>query len=312
MGVDLFFVLSGYLITNSLLGVGKRKNGYRNFLVRRALRIFPLYFLCLALFTSVSVLRANRASWEAMETWGGVSWFFVYLGNVRAGWMNQLPPVLSFATLWSLQVEEQFYFLYPIAVALLSIDNLRRFLVGCIIAAPALRSAMVLAVPNTAVAGYSLTPCRMDALAMGGLLAVFLFIGKRPRVKSSLLAFLIGSSFTAVVFCAAFWRHHEGTAYDPWMISVGYSAIDFTCASLLSCIVLSPSGKLTQILRWRAFVYTGQIAYGLYLLHIPASWLVRKALCHVGTYSALSVAITLASSFAAAAISWRVISRRPS
>src|SRR5665213_1680952 len=123
MGVDLFFVLSGYLITGILLNTIGGKGGYRNFLARRALRIFPLYYACLALFTAVAVFRPEHGSWEAMKAWGGVGWFFVYLGNIHAAWMNSLPPVLSFATLWSLQVEEQYYLLFPLAVALLSARN---------------------------------------------------------------------------------------------------------------------------------------------------------------------------------------------
>jgi peptidoglycan/LPS O-acetylase OafA/YrhL len=312
MGVDLFFVLSGYLITGILLNAVRGKNGYRDFLARRALRIFPLYYLCLGLFTAVAVLRSDQASWEAMKAWGGVHWFFVYLGNLRAAWMNDLPPVLSFATLWSLQVEEQFYLLFPIAVALFSIENLRRFLTGCIILAPLLRSAMVLFAPHGAVAGYVLMPCRMDALALGGLLAILFRrrSSKLPRASQARLAFIISAVTVAGIFCAALWRQPSGTAYDPLMRSVGYSAVDFTCASLLCWILLSPASNLARMLRIRALVYTGQIAYGLYLLHEPASWLARKLIGNVAgitveTHSALSVPITFAASFLVAGLSWR-------
>jgi len=305
MGVDLFFVLSGYLITGILLNAVREKNGYRNFLARRSLRIFPLYYLCLALFAAVAV--AKEDPWAAMKDWGGAGWFVVYLGNIRAAWMNHLPPVLSFATLWSLQVEEQFYLFFPIAVALFSTKNLKRFLLGCVVAAPALRSFMVLFVPHSAVAGYALMPCRMDALAMGGLLAVAFRSGERPRAANARLAFLLGGAAAAGIFFAALWHHGEGTAYDPWMRSVGYSAVDFTCASLLCWVLLSPANKLIGMLRLRPLVYTGQIAYGLYLLHEPASWTARKLLGNVEMHSALSVPITLAASFVAAALSWRFL-----
>lgn len=301
MGVDLFFVLSGYLITGILLHAVRGEHGYRNFLIRRALRIFPLYYLCLGLFTAVAVLRGDHASWDAMKAWGGTGWFFVYLGNFRAAWTNHLPPVLSFATLWSLQVEEQFYLLFPIAVALFSRETLKRFLIGCVVGAPLLRSAMVLFVPHSSVAGYALMPCRMDALAMGGILAIL----PRPGERQARVAFLLGAAATAAIFCAALWRQPEGTAYDPWMRSVGYSAVDFTCASLLCWVLLSPASTLSGMLRLRPLVYTGQIAYGLYLLHEPASWTARKFLGPVETHSALSVPITFAASFLAAGLSWR-------
>jgi peptidoglycan/LPS O-acetylase OafA/YrhL len=304
MGVDLFFVLSGFLITGILLKSLGEKNGYRNFLARRALRIFPLYYLCLGVFTATAVLRVDPASWNAMKDWGGVSWFVAYLGNFRAAWMNNLPPVLSFATLWSLQVEEQFYLLFPIAVALLSKQNLRRFLIGCAIAAPILRTSLVLFVPGNSAAGYVLMPCRMDALAMGGILAI-LFSTGRPRVSHARLAFAVSGTIAAGIFFAALRNQPHGTAYDPWMRSIGYSVVDFACASLLCWILLSPSSRITGVLRARPLVYTGQIAYGLYLLHEPASWIARKLLGNVETHSFLSVPITFAASFLAASVSWR-------
>jgi peptidoglycan/LPS O-acetylase OafA/YrhL len=305
MGVDLFFVLSGYLITGILLRTAGEKNGYRNFVARRALRIFPLYYLCLGLFTVVSILRPGQASWEAMKAWGGVSWFFIYLGNFHAAWVNDHPPVLSFAILWSLQVEEQFYLLFPIAVALLSRKNLLRFLIGCAIAAPVLRSLLVLFAPDNLVAGYVLMPCRMDALAMGGILAILFSAARLPGARQARLAFAVSGTVLAGIFCAALWRHPGAAGYDPWMRSIGYSVVDFTCASLLCWILLSPSSRLTRMLRLRPMVYTGQIAYGLYLLHEPASWMARKLLGNIETHSILSVPITFAASFLVASLSWR-------
>jgi peptidoglycan/LPS O-acetylase OafA/YrhL len=305
MGVDLFFVLSGYLITGILLKSKGEKNGYRQFLGRRALRIFPLYYLCLALFTAVAIFRPDHASWEAMKAWGGVGWFVVYLGNIHAAWMNSLPPVLSFATLWSLQVEEQFYLLFPIAVALLSLPNLRRFLIGCGIAAPLLRSALAIFAAHKSVAGYVLMPCRMDALAMGGILAILFRSGARPQASHARVACTMSAAVAAGLFFAALWHHPGATAYDPVMRSVGYSVVDFTCASLLCWILLSPTGAFTRVLRWRALVYTGQIAYGLYLLHEPVSWMARRLLGNIETHSVFSVPITFAASFLAAGISWR-------
>jgi peptidoglycan/LPS O-acetylase OafA/YrhL len=302
IGVDLFFVLSGYLITGILL---RGNSSYRTFLARRALRIFPLYYLCLGLFSAIDVLRPDQASWEAMKAWGGVGWFVVYLGNFRAAWMNSLPPVLSYATLWSLQVEEQFYLLFPIAVALLARKNLLRFLIGCAIAAPALRFSI-----HSPIAAYVLMPCRMDALAMGGILAILFSPPSRalPRASHARLAFLIGGAAVVAISFAAR-SDPRGPAYYPWMRSIGYTVIDFTCTSLLCWILLSPSSRFTRLLRLRPLVYTGQIAYGLYLLHEPASWVARRILGNIlgniETHSVLSVPVTFAAAFLAASLSWR-------
>lgn len=297
MGVDLFFVLSGYLITGILLRTAGQENYYVSFVRRRALRIFPLYYLCLALFTAVAVLRPDQASWSAMKSWGGAGWFVVYLGNFRAAWMHSLPPVLSFAALWSLQVEEQFYLLFPIAVGLLSIRNLWRFLIACILIAPVLRS-----LASNAVASYVLMPCRMDALAMGGIVAILFSRDlSLPLAARARLTFFASS---AVVLGIAW------TGPPAWMSSAGYSAVDFACASLLCWILGSPGGRLAWLLRMRPLVYTGRIAYGLYILHEPASWIARRIVGNalgmtIETHSVLSVPITFAASFLVAAISWR-------
>jgi peptidoglycan/LPS O-acetylase OafA/YrhL len=309
MGVDLFFVLSGYLITGILRNGIHAKYGYRNFLARRALRIFPLYYVCLALFTAVAMLRPDHASWDAMKAWGGAGWFFVYLGNVRAAWAGSLPPVLSFATLWSLQVEEQYYLLFPIAVALLTTRNLRRFLAGCVLAAPLLRLALLLGAPDNSTAGYVLMPCRMDALAMGGILAILFQSPERPSASGARRAFFIGAGAVAFFLSSAL-RSGHSTAYDPWMRSLGYSVVDFTCAALLCWTLLATHGSLGALLRVRPLVYTGQIAYGLYLLHEPASWAARRLLSpllgNIETHSVLSVPITFAASFLAAGLSWKI------
>jgi peptidoglycan/LPS O-acetylase OafA/YrhL len=131
----------------------------------------PTYYLCLVLFIVATRLSANAELWNSLKRWGGAGWFAFYLGNFRIAWVNAMPPIFSLTPLWSLQVEEQFYVLFPLVVSLLSIQNLRRMLVGCVIAAPLLRVCLTLFVPGSAEACYVLMPCRMDALALGALLA---------------------------------------------------------------------------------------------------------------------------------------------
>ena len=193
-----------------------------------------------------------------------------------------------------LQVEEQFYLLTSRSQSLFSRGtNLRRFLIGCAIAAPVLRSSLVLFAPHNTIAGSVLMPCRMDALALGGLVA----LGDRPFPR---FAFPIAAAVLATILCL-----RGISAYDPFMRSIGYSAVDLTCACVLSSILRSRGSTQTAILRLRPLVYTGQIAYGLYLLHEPASWTARRLLGNIEAHSALSVPITFAASFLAAGLSWR-------
>jgi peptidoglycan/LPS O-acetylase OafA/YrhL len=95
-----------------------------------------------------------------------------------------------------------------------------------------------------------------------------------------------------------------------FMRSVGYTLIDIGCVVLLAIVVSSPASKLAAVLRWRPLVYTGQIAYGLYLLHGPASWVGRGLIAHftsanIKGHSTISVPITFIAAFIAASISWR-------
>ena len=302
IGVDLFFVLSGYLITGILVNTAGQQHYYRNFLVRRAVRILPLYYLCLLLFDVATRLMDHNA-WNAFQSWGGVGWFVVYLGNVRAAVQGSLPPVFSFAPLWSLQVEEQFYLFYPVIVAILPVRILRVFLIICVGFALGLRCFLVFTGRYT-VAAYVLTPCRMDALALGGLVSISQRTGgwffRRPVAGRALLVGLVAM---VIMFGVAHMAHEDSSSL-PFMKSFGYTVIDLTFAALLTYVLLSRSSPLCAPLRWRPLIYTGQISYGLYLLHAPSSWFVRHPF-GIESHSFASLPITFVASFVAATISWK-------
>jgi len=310
IGVDLFFVLSGYLITGILLDTAHRPHYYRNFIARRTLRIFPLYYACLVLFTASTRLSGYRP-WESLQSWGGVGWFFFYVGNMRVAWMHDWPSIFLFVPLWSLQIEEQFYLAYPLVIARLSRLNIGRLLMICVVAAPVLRLCFLFVLPSNPLACYVLTPCRMDSLALGGLVAM---MARSPSAfaqsfeKVRLGAIVMGAAALGVyVFCRS---QGSSTEYHPLMASIGYSLIDFAFAGLLSLIVLKPTGRLVGLLRSRPLVYTGQIAYGLYLLHEPASLAVRKLISFtagidIAGQPAAAIPIFLVASYAAAGLSWR-------
>jgi peptidoglycan/LPS O-acetylase OafA/YrhL len=305
MGVDLFFVLSGYLITGILLDTVDRKDYYRNFIIRRTLRIFPLYYVCLALFTVVTKLT-EHSQWGAIRTWGGVGWFFAYLGNIHIAWMNAMPPIFSFSPLWSLQIEEQFYLLYPAIVLFLSQLRLRNLLMTCVVAAPLLRSFLLFFVTGSGEARLVLTPCRMDSLALGGLVALLV---RSPLAQGlTLTQVRTGALVTgSAVLCCAVVSADLGS---PIMSSVGYTVIDIASSLFLIMVVLWPSSRPAKWLRWRPLVYTGRIAYGLYLLHGPSSWAVRSVIesltgIEIKGHSGLSVPVTFVSAFIAAGLSWR-------
>ncbi len=113
--MDLFFVLSGYLITGVLLDSVARPHYYRNFIVRRSLRIFPLYYACLALYCVITYYPA-AIHWRDFLNSGTGWWYIGYLGNVRVFLQNAWPAAAILTPLWSLQVEEQFYLTFPLIV----------------------------------------------------------------------------------------------------------------------------------------------------------------------------------------------------
>lgn len=308
MGVDLFFVLSGYLITGILLDTVHRPHYYRNFIVRRTLRIFPLYYVCLALLTAGAL--AGPGLWKEMQQWGGIGWFFVYLANVRIAWVGSFPPLFSFVPLWSLQVEEQFYLLYPLLVFLLSIRNLRRLLIACVVVAPLLRLILSLVAPANTPACIVLTPCRMDALAIGGLVAMMSRTPSRQFSPSKLRwSAAVAGALASAIYVVS-WHAEVGTTRHLLMTTLGGSFVALTCAAVLYMVILGPSTWLNELLRLRPLVYTGQISYGLYLLHGPAYFVVRKLLevstgIQTPAHSGLAVPVMFVASFAAASLSWR-------
>ena len=174
-GVDLFFVLSGFLITGLLLDAKGGPHYFRNFYARRTLRIFPLYyavvFFSLVILPNLpeGILPAQKAqSFGRIE--GDEIWYWTYLSNysiAAAGqWRHGILDVS-----WSLAIEEQFYLLWPLLVAKLGRGALWRLCAGLILLAPACRLAL-LAAGADELAPYVLTPARIDTLAIGASLAL--------------------------------------------------------------------------------------------------------------------------------------------
>ncbi len=166
-GVDLFFVLSGFLITGILLNAKGTRHFLKNFYVRRALRILPLYYLL--------VLGYIAAGWLANSPKVGIEkcwWYLLYLQNIgMTFWPDAIGEPGHF---WSLGVEEHFYLLWPMLVLLCSERHLPRVLCGLIAGAVACRTLLL----SLGYDVFTFSLCRMDALAAGALLAV---VVRRPE-----------------------------------------------------------------------------------------------------------------------------------
>ena len=302
VGVELFFVLSGYLITGILLDTVGTPGYYTGFIARRAVRIFPLYYVALAGFTLVSWRQGLP-----LDGWDSPAWFALYAGNVPVALQNAWPRQGFLIVLWSLQIEEQFYLLYPALVKACSVNRLRTVLMSCVVLAPALRTAMTLLWPDHWLACYVLMPCRMDALAIGGLVA----LAVRERSVPAPRLLLWGLASAAGVIVAMFvWR---GTWMgDAVTRSVGYTLVDVASGLLLLLVLSVPDGIVATLLRARPLVFTGQISYGLYLLHLPAAALIKMlaapwfVIWPAGTTAMLTA---FPAAFVAATLSWFTLER---
>jgi peptidoglycan/LPS O-acetylase OafA/YrhL len=266
IGVDLFFVLSGFLITGILLRTKKDPNYFLNFYARRILRIFPLYYAALiVLFIALPALGFfSEARFEPIRNAQAVHW--LYATNF-AFWL--LPKeVLSVHYIelrhfWSLAVEEHFYLFWPALVWALNPKPLKQVCIGLIVSALAFR---LLGVYLGASSGYfTLTFCRWDALAAGALIAVLVHsrastIGRMqvPAIAVTLL----GSAYLLIFFFA-----NKGLwAAAPMMLTVGLSVIAATFAGLV-VLAMNPANAVAQCLDISPLRFFGKYSYGLYVIH---------------------------------------------
>jgi peptidoglycan/LPS O-acetylase OafA/YrhL len=292
MGVDLFFVLSGFLITGILLD-SKHSDGYfKNFYARRCLRIWPLYYSALLfMFVIVPILRSS----DAPAVFGARSspWW-AYLFYLQ----NFLIPIPTKATAllgvtWSLAVEEQFYLCWPLVVRFCTEGQLRRIAIAVICLSPALRFYLSLHQVNI----YSNTFCRLDGLMAGALLALVIrsasFLPSKFVTRAWIL-FLVSAPLALLI----------ETFHARW---IGFSLIAAASVSFVYLALFSTNRGLHALLTNRFLVYTGTISYGIYLLEkIPLD--AAKAF-HLDQHPFLALPITTAATYVMASLSWRILEK---
>jgi peptidoglycan/LPS O-acetylase OafA/YrhL len=175
IGVNLFFVLSGFLITGILFDAKGQNHYFRNFYARRTLRIFPLYYGILAVELAILLIIRlhSHAAWEHLHNpqklWHSMPWLLTYTTNIGMAFWH-VDTVIQ-GHFWSLAVEEQFYLVWPLMVFLLPWRKLIHACVALITTALILRFVFTAAGLGE-FAAYSFTVCNFDALGLGGLIAI--------------------------------------------------------------------------------------------------------------------------------------------
>jgi peptidoglycan/LPS O-acetylase OafA/YrhL len=264
IGVDLFFVLSGFLITGILYDAKESEHYFRNFYARRVLRIFPLYYGALVLFLVVLPwLRADHSGLASMARDGG--WYWSYLSNVKIA-RDDWPQFGAIGHFWSLAVEEQFYLLWPALVFAL---NRRQLQIAClvgVIAALAVRVALIAQGNNTAA--FVLTPARIDALALGAYLAVTAR-GPGGLQRLSPLA-LPAAGLLSLSVLIIFVVRRGFAGYDPVILTIGLTILTCLFGSVLVLALTLTRGTLVARAFDSSFLsFFGRYSYGIYVFHHP-------------------------------------------
>lgn len=308
MGVDLFFALSGFLITGILLHTKGRSNYFRQFYWRRLLRIFPLYYTVLV-YAALTIVLLERAPERLWQGYDALAWFFGFIPNVamalKGDW-HWSGNWAGLSHLWSLAVEEQFYVVWPMVVLLMPARGLPWLCAGLIAISPQLRALTEAQFGNN-VASYMLPYCRMDGLAAGSLLAALRFNGhfttqapQRQLFRDILVscAFAIGYIMLAIE--------------TPWRETF----IGLACMSFIY-LALCPGGLVHWFCNNALLRHLGHYSYGLYIFHqllyMPFTWWIREPLEATGlpilAVQLLYIPIVFAISYGLARLSWRFIEK---
>ena len=302
-GVDLFFVLSGFLIGGILLDSSRSPSYFSTFYIRRAYRIIPLYAV-IVLSTLVLIAIYGHLGWSRYAK--EFSYYVLFLQNFRMAATQSFGP-LGLGATWSLAIEEQFYLTLPIVVRRVNRRVLWRLLAGAVVAAPLLRILFMKFLKMQWIAVYVLMPCRADALCLGVLIAMAIrspsvwgaIVARRTYVYAALALACVAGMWMLMSHVQPFTTELLGLEYS--LLTVIYSLL------LVSTLV---SAQLSSLLSFPPLRFMGTIAYGLYLFQSLVSFGLERVMLHfgrtadmVGTFQ-LSVLAVL-TCIGLAATSWR-------
>jgi peptidoglycan/LPS O-acetylase OafA/YrhL len=317
-GVDLFFVLSGFLISGILLEAKGSRGYFRNFYLRRALRVFPLYYAYLLAFF-VLVVRFQIIGFDARRSAaaaGELPWLWFYGTNILVTIRNSFITA-SLNHFWTLAIEEHFYFFWPALVFFLDRKKLAIACPVLVLIAIVVRSLFIATTPHS-LGVLVFTPCRIDSFAIGGLAAIAV---REPAMSSKLVPLarkvLVGSGALILV-------HLAWISAQPWGDGlknvIGYTVLAlFFCSLMLLAVAARPSSVLHLVFQNRALRFLGKYSYALYVFHNPINIAFNRILpperlsqvCRSGWVAMLVHAASVgATSIAAAWLSWQLFEKR--
>lgn len=295
VGVDLFFVLSGFLITSLLLAEFSERGAidFRRFYIRRALRLLPALFAMVAItLVYVAIVEPDKMGSALRDARAIVFYYFNYRRAI-----DIIQPVRDtydwFGHLWSLSVEEQFYIVWPL-VLLLALRARSPLWLGLILlgglVGPAI-GRIVLWEEGPSLWLYFRTELRFDNLMWGVLGAWLLWTG---RIQESAVWRHAGVAMALVATAVFFVVSYFPVVYNGFLYMGGY-----TLVGLVSMVmILSAATAPPQLLRWLLELpfmrWTGKISYGLYIWHIPVFYSAFKLPVHEYVQSTIGIVGTYA------------------
>jgi peptidoglycan/LPS O-acetylase OafA/YrhL len=298
MGVRLFFVLSGFLITGILLRT--RAEDYlggalRIFYCRRFLRIFPVYYVTLVITALVNIRPVRQTFF----------WHLAYLSNFYFAW--RVPPASPVTHFWSLAVEEQFYLVWPGLILFLPRRHLLKAMIAAICIGPVVRYIG----PQIHFDAAGIGPFAFfDTLGIGAMLAYFWDseLGNPTAARTlSRIGLWIGLPSYSLLLVAQYF-YPSWIGFDVW----SDLALAFLFVWLVSRAAYSFRGPVGALLEWKPINYLGKISYGVYVLHafMPVVLFYALRWTHLSIGNQLTRFLVLSvMSIAAASVSWHFLEK---
>jgi peptidoglycan/LPS O-acetylase OafA/YrhL len=320
-GVDLFFVLSGFLIGGILLDSRNSPSFFRTFYIRRVHRILPIYylwiFLYIVLITFIAfVLRQTIALPPddvhiSPRDLTSVPHYLTFTQNI---FYSPTPfEWIWFTVTWSLAIEEQFYLIAPPLIRFLSRKLLIIILIASVVLAPVLRYVFFKHFPSLDHFYQFGMPCRSDALSLGILTAVAWrwvpfrrYLSARPHLLPRIVIYL-GVGIVALLW----WLARPANSVT---LTIGYSLLAFFYVALLILVLSQTSCWPARLMRARWLGKLGGISYCVYLIHLTINQLAHRIILHAEPriYDWRGVLVTICSlilTLSVATISWRFLEK---
>ncbi len=263
-GVDLFFVLSGFLITGILLRTRTNENYFSSFYARRILRIFPVYYLALSL--SLIAGRFSPALGSLLpHALSSRLAYFIYLQNWPVFWHGAKTMEGVWGAYWSLAVEEQFYFLWPLVIIVFSPRVLSKICLGALLPALALRIILNDLYFHDKFGLVQITSSRIDGLFLGAACAIYMARYKRPVP----MKWIRISAYAGAMIMGFILLFHPWELANPgkWILTFGITGFGLLSMALVA-VSQHHIPAVQRVLTLKVLRVAGKYSYGMYVYHL--------------------------------------------